>query len=157
MLNHVEIMGRLTRDPEMRRTQSDIPVASFSIACDRNYKSKDTGERGVDFFNVSAWRTTAEFVGKYLKKGRMVVVEGALQQRQWTDKDGNKRQAVEIKADNIYFADSKRDGDSAPADQGAGDGETYAAEYDGLGSESGEIPPDDMGGYDQEAMQNLPF
>lgn len=112
MLNHITIMGRLTRDPELRHTQSGIPVASFTLACDRDFKDKATGERGVDFVDCIAWRTTGEFVSKYFTKGRMAVVEGRLQIRDWTDKDGNKRRSAEIVADNVYFGDSKRDGGS---------------------------------------------
>ena len=89
MLNHITVMGRLTRDPELRRTQSGVPVASFSIACDRDYKDKTTGERATDFIDVVAWRTTGEFVSKYFTKGRMAVVSGRLQMRDWTDKEGN--------------------------------------------------------------------
>ena len=89
MLNHITVMGRLTRDPELRRTQSGTPVASFSIACDRDYKDKATGERTTDFIDIVAWRATGEFVSKYFTKGRMAVVSGRLQMRDWTDKEGN--------------------------------------------------------------------
>lgn len=108
MLNHINLMGRLTRDPEMRRTNSGVAVTSFAIACDRDFKSND-GEKETDFFEITAWRNTAEFASKYLTKGRMVVVSGRLQIRNWTDKDGNKRKTAEIVADNVYFADSKKD------------------------------------------------
>ena len=108
MLNHITIMGRLTRDPELKTTNSGIPVVSFSIAVDRDFADKESGERGVDFIDVTAWRHTAEFVSRYFTKGRMAVVSGRLQTRNWTDKDGNKRKAVEIVADNVYFGDSKR-------------------------------------------------
>lgn len=111
MLNHIVLMGRLVRDPELRRTQSGIPVASFRIAVDRDYADKATGQRGADFIDIVAWRNTAEFVSKYFTKGRMAVVEGRLQIRDWQDKDGNKRYSAEVVADNIYFGDSKRDGD----------------------------------------------
>ena len=111
MLNKVFIMGRLARDPELRRTQSGVPVASFRLAVDRDYKDKTTGEKATDWIDVVAWRQTAEFVSRYFTKGRMAVVEGRLQIRDWTDKDGNKRTAAEVVADNIYFGDSKRDGD----------------------------------------------
>ena len=117
MLNRIIVMGRLTRDPELRRTQSGLPVTSFSLAVDRDFKSPG-GERETDFIDVVAWRSTAEFVSKYFAKGRMAVVEGRLQVRDWQDKDGNKRRTAEIVADNIYFGDSKRDGgngfDAAP-------------------------------------------
>ena len=108
MLNKITVMGRMTRDPELRRTNSGTAVASFAIACDRDYKS-DSGEREVDFFDCVAWRNTAEFVSKYFTKGRMAVVSGRLQTRMWTDKDGNKRKATEIVAESVYFGDSKRE------------------------------------------------
>ena len=109
MLNKVFIMGRLTRDPELRRTQNGTPVTSFSLAVDRDFKSQ-SGEKETDFIDVVAWRATAEFVAKYFTKGRMAVVEGRLQIRDWKDKDGNNRRSAEVVADNIYFGDSKRDG-----------------------------------------------
>ncbi len=112
MLNHIVIMGRLTRDPELRRTQSGTPVVSFSLAVDRDFASREGGERQTDFIDVVAWRGTAEFVSKYFGKGRMAVVSGRLQIRDWTDRDGNKRRTAEVVADNVYFGDSKRDGDS---------------------------------------------
>lgn len=117
MLNHITIMGRLTRDPELRRTGSGIPVASFTVACDRDFSGKDGGEKEVDFIDCVAWRNTAEFVEKYFSKGRMAVVSGRLQIRAWTDKDGNKRRTAEIVADNVYFGDSKPGADTfgAPA------------------------------------------
>ena len=114
MLNHITVMGRLTRDPELRRTQSGTPVASFSIACDRDYKDKATGERPTDFLDIVAWRTTGEFVSKYFSQGRMAVVSGRLQMRDWTDKEGNKRRSAEIVAENIYFGDSKTKEDQEP-------------------------------------------
>ena len=116
MLNKIVIMGRLTRDPELRRTQSGTAVTSFSIACDRDFKSQ-SGEKETDFIDVVAWRGTAEFVSKYFAKGRMAVVEGRLQIRDWTVNNGGKRRSAEVVADNIYFGDSKRD--SAPGDYGA--------------------------------------
>ena len=109
MLNHIVIMGRLTRDPELRRTGSGIAVASFSLAVDRDFSPKDGGERETDFIDCVAWRQTGEFVSKYFTKGRMAVVSGRLQLRGWTDKDGNKRRTAEVVADNVYFGDSKRD------------------------------------------------
>ena len=112
MLNKVIIMGRLVKDPELRRTQSGTAVTSFRIAVDRDFKSQD-GSKQADFFDVVAWRNTAEFVSKYFTKGRMAVVEGRLQTRDWTDREGGKRVATEIVADNIYFGDSKRDGESS--------------------------------------------
>ena len=116
MLNRIVLMGRLTRDPELRRTQSGTAVTSFSIACDRDFKSQ-SGEKETDFIDIVAWRGTAEFVSKYFTKGRMAVVEGRLQIRDWTDNNGGKRRSAEVVADNIYFGDSKRD--SAPGDYGA--------------------------------------
>ena len=111
MLNHIVLMGRLTRDPELRRTQSGGPVVSFSLAVDHDVPNKETGERGVDFIDIVAWRQTAEFVSRFFTKGRMAVVSGRLQIRSWTDNTGNKRRTAEVVADNVYFGDSKRDGD----------------------------------------------
>ena len=141
MLNHIVIMGRLTRDPELRRTGSGIAVTSFSLAVDRDFGSKDGGERETDFIDCVAWRSTGEFVSKYFTKGSMAVVSGRLQIRSWTDKDGNKRRTAEVVADNVYFGDSKRDaagdnggyspapsyGYSAPAVPAAGSSHGYAA------------------------------
>ena len=108
MLNKVIVMGRLVRDPDLRRTNSGTAVASFTIACDRDFKS-DGGEREADFIECVAWRNTAEFVSKYFTKGRMAVVSGRLQTRNWTSKEGNKRKATEIVAESVYFGDSKRE------------------------------------------------
>ena len=108
MLNHITIMGRLTRDPELRRTGSGIAVASFTVAVDRDFGGRDGGERETDFIDCVAWRQTGEFVSKYFTKGRMIVVSGRLQIRSWTDKDGNKRRTAEVVADNVYFGESKR-------------------------------------------------
>lgn len=105
-LNRINVMGRLTRDPELRRTQNGTAVTSFTLAVDRDFKNAD-GTKDTDFIDVVAWRNTAEFVSKYFSKGRMAVVEGRLQLRDWTDKDGNKRRSVEIIANSVYFADSK--------------------------------------------------
>lgn len=115
MLNHIIIMGRLTRDPELRRTGSGLAVASFSVAVERDYPNKDTGEREVDFIDCVAWRQTGEFVSKYFTKGSMIVVSGRLQIRPWVDKDGNKRRTAEIVADNVYFGGSKKDNQSSAA------------------------------------------
>ena len=112
MLNHITIMGRLTRDPELRRTGTGIAVASFTVAVDRDFSGRDGGEKETDFIDCVAWRQTGEFVSKYFTKGRMIVVSGRLQVRSWTDKDGNKRRTAEVVADNCYFGDSKRDGDN---------------------------------------------
>ena len=112
MLNHITIMGRLVRDPELRRTGSGVAVNNFCVAVDRDYVAKDGGERKTDFINCFAWRGTGEFIAKYFTKGRMIVVDGRLEMRDWTDKDGNKRTSAEINVDNAYFGDSKRDGDN---------------------------------------------
>ena len=112
MLNHIVIMGRLVRDPELRRTGSGIAVASFRVAVDRDFAPKDGGERKADFIDCVAWRQTGEFISKYFTKGRMIVVDGRLEMRDWTDKDGNKRTSAEVVVANAYFGDSKRDGDS---------------------------------------------
>lgn len=117
-LNQIVIMGRLTRDPELRRTGSGVAVTSFTLAVDRDFAGKD-GEKEADFIDCVAWRQTGEFVGKYFAKGRMACVQGSLQIRNWTDKDGNKRRSAEVIASNVYFADSKStaqsDGNSATA------------------------------------------
>lgn len=110
MLNHIVIMGRLVRDPELRRTGSGIAVASFTLAVDRDFGPKDGGEKETDFIDCVAWRNTGEFVSKYFTKGRMAVVSGRLQIRKWQDKEGNNRYSAEIVADNVYFGDSKKDG-----------------------------------------------
>ena len=107
MLNHITIMGRLTKDPEMRRTGSGVAVTSFTIACDRDFGQN--GEKETDFIDVTCWRNTAEYVSKYFTKGRMAVVSGRLQIRKWTDKNGNERRSAEVVADNVYFGDSKKD------------------------------------------------
>ena len=108
MLNHITIMGRLVRDPEMRRTGAGVAVTSFTLAVDRDF-----GEKEADFFDCVAWRNTAEFTDKYFSKGRMAVVSGRLQKRSWTDKDGNKRSTWEIVAENVYFGDSKNTGNNS--------------------------------------------
>ena len=127
MLNHITIMGRLTRDPELRRTGSGVAVASFTLAVDRDFSPKDGGERETDFIDCVAWRQTGEFVSKYFTKGRMAVVSGRLQIRNWNDKDGNKRRSAEVVADNVYFGDSKRE------DQVGGSfgGNAYGGSYGG--------------------------
>ena len=156
MLNHIVIMGRLARDPELRHTQSGTPVASFRLAVDRDFKDKNTGERTTDWIDVVAWRGTGEFVSRYFSKGRMAVVEGRLQIRDWTDRDGGKRRSAEVVADNVYFGDSKRDsggeygGSSygAPPAYGApaASGRAPASGFGGgsdfaeIGEEDGELP-----------------
>ena len=155
MLNKIILMGRLTRDPELRRTGSGTPVTSFSLAVYRDFKSQN-GEKETDFIDVVAWRSTAEFVSKYFTKGRMAVVEGRLQIRDWTDRDGGKRRSAEVVADNVYFGDSKRDGAGdygappaygAPASYGApaaGRGGAAPAggmsDFAEIGEEDGELP-----------------
>ena len=147
MLNRIILMGRLTRDPELRHTQTGTAVASFSLAVDRDFRNRDSGQKGVDFIDVVAWRNTAEFVSKYFTKGRMAVVEGRLQIRDWTDREGGKRRSAEVVADNIYFGDSKRDGETggasfsrpaAPADYGMPPvgGDQFAE----LADDDGELP-----------------
>ena len=150
MLNKIILMGRLARDPELRRTGSGIAVTSFRLACDRDFKSQ-SGEKETDWIDVVAWRNTAEFVSKYFTKGRLAIVEGRLQTRDWTDKDGNKRVATEVVAENVYFGDSKRDGagdyGAAPAYSAPASG--YAApaapvgghsDFAEIGEEDGELP-----------------
>ena len=115
MLNHIVIMGRLVRDPELRYTQSNTPVTSFTLAVDRDFGKTDSGDKQTDFIDCVAWRSTAEYINKYFTKGRMAVVSGRLQLREWVDKNENKRRSAEVVVDNIYFGDSRRDGESHPA------------------------------------------
>lgn len=141
MLNRIVLMGRLTKNPELRHTQSGTPVASFSLAVDRDFKDKQTGEKAADFIDIVAWRQTAEFVSRFFTKGRMAVVEGRLQLRDWTDRDGNKRRTAEVLAEHVYFGDSKRDAESGgaytppPAEPGSG-----GAEFAELTEDDGELP-----------------
>ena len=135
MLNHIVLMGRLTRDPELRYTQSQIPVASIRIAVDRDFGRGE--EKQTDFIDVTAWRQTAEFVSKYFQKGRMIVVSGRLQMRDWTDKDGNKRTSAEVVADNVYFGDSNRGGDSNRDSGYSGNSYGGGNSYSGGGSSYG--------------------
>ena len=139
MLNRIIFMGRLTRDPELRHTQTGTAVASFTLAVDRDFKDKSTGEKSTDFIDIVAWRQTAEFVSRYFNKGRMAVVEGRLQIRDWTDREGNKRRSAEVIADNVYFGDSKRDAESAGvyAPPAAGGYAPPAAPMGGYGAPSG--------------------
>lgn len=127
MLNTTILMGRLTKDPELKRTPSGTAVTSFSIAVDRDYKSQ-TGEKETDFFDIVAWRSTAEFVAKWFRKGSMAVVEGRLQARRWQDKEGHNRVNIEVVAENIYFGDSKK---SQSQDAGV-PVEYNAVEYNGM-------------------------
>jgi single-strand DNA-binding protein len=148
MLNKIFLMGRLTRDPELRRTQSGTAVTSFSLAVDRDFKGQN-GEKETDFIDVVAWRSTAEYVSKYFTKGRVAVVEGRLQVRDYTDRDGNKRRTAEVIADNVYFGDSKKEGGGG-ASYGAPAGNSYTApaggsagghsEFAEIGEEDGELP-----------------
>ena len=155
MLNHITIMGRLTRDPELRRTGSGIAVASFTVAVDRDFGGRDGGEKETDFIDCVAWRQTGEFVSKYFTKGRMIVVSGRLQIRSWTDKEGNKRRTAEVVADNCYFGDSKRDSDNS----GSYGGNTYGGgNYGGnsygnnnYGGYNAPAPAPSYGGYSAPA------
>ena len=124
MLNQIVIMGRLTRDPELRRTASGTAVAGFTLAVDRDFSGKDGGEKETDFIDCVAWRHTGEFVSKYFTKGRMAVVAGRLQIRPWTDKEGNKRRSAEVIAESVYFGDSKKEGDNSGGSYG---GNSYNA------------------------------
>ena len=126
MLNHIVIMGRLVRDPELRRTGSGIAVASFAVAVDRDFGGKDGGEKETDFIDCVAWRQTGEFVSKYFTKGSMIVVSGRLQIRHWTDKDGVKRKSAEIVADNCYFGSAKKESDSNYNVQGGYGNQSYS-------------------------------
>ena len=153
MLNHITIMGRLTRDPELRRTGSGTAVASFSVAVDRDFGKNENGERETDFIDCVAWRNTAEYISKYASKGRMVVVSGRLQIRGWTDKDGNKRRSAEVVADNVYFADSKRDSDGG----NAYGGNTYGGNaYGGNNFGGNNYGGNNYGGYAAPAAPAMP-
>ena len=145
MLNHITIMGRLTRDPELRRTGSGIAVASFTVAVDRDFGGRDGGERETDFIDCVAWRQTGEFVSKYFTKGSMIVVSGRLQIRNWNDKEGNKRRSAEVVAENCYFGESKRSADSNSSYGGNSyGGNTY-------GGNSYSAPAPSYGGYSAPA------
>lgn len=141
MLNHITIMGRLTRDPELRRTGSGVAVASFSVAVDRDYKPEG-GERETDFIDCVAWRHTGEFVDKYFRKGSMIVVDGRLQIRNWTDQEGHKRRSAEIVAGNCYFGEAKKSGgsDTGGSYDNGYDGGDYAGGYD-PGVSGGDFAP----------------
>ena len=164
MLNHITIMGRLTRDPELRRTGSGVAVASFTVAVDRDFSPKDGGEKETDFIDCVAWRQTGEFVSKYFTKGRMIVVSGRLQIRSWTDKDGNKRRTAEVVADNCYFGDSKRDADSGSSYGGnTYGGNSYGNAYSapagnnyGYAAPAASTPASDFAMLDDDDAQ-LPF
>ena len=157
MLNHITIMGRLTRDPELRRTGSGTAVASFTLAVDRDFGGRDGGEKETDFIDCLAWRQTGEFVSKYFTKGRMIVVSGRLQIRSWTDKDGNKRRTAEVVADNCYFGDSKREGDGGSAFGGNNFANAYSAPagFGGYSAPAGN-PASDFAMLEDDDAQ-LPF
>ena len=142
MLNHIVVMGRLTRDPELRKTASGVSVASFSVAVDRDFSQQD-GKKETDFLDVVAWRNTAEFAAKYFTKGRMAVVEGRLQIRDWKDKEGNNRRSAEVVADNVYFGDSNKDGGNRSG--GGSYGGSYDNSYQQPSGDFSEIPDDDAG------------
>ena len=144
MLNHITIMGRLTRDPELRRTGSGVAVASFTVAVDRDFSGRDGGERETDFIDCVAWRQTGEFVSKYFTKGSMMVVSGRLQIRNWNDKDGNKRRTAEVVADNVYFGESKRNSDGGNYAGNSYGGNTY-------GGNTYNAPAPSYGGYSAPA------
>ena len=163
MLNHITIMGRLTRDPELRRTGSGVAVASFTVAVDRDFGGRDGGEKETDFIDCVAWRQTGEFVSKYFTKGRMIVVSGRLQIRSWTDKDGNKRRTAEVVADNCYFGDSKRDDQGSSYGGNTYGGNSYGNAYSapagnnyGSYSAPASAPASDFAMLDDDDAQ-LPF
>ena len=151
MLNHIVIMGRLTRDVELRSTQSGVSVASFTVAVDRDYTGRDGGERQTDFIDCVAWRQTGEFVNRYFRKGSMIVVSGRLQSRKWQDRDGNNRTNWEINADNVYFGESRRDSDSNRNDSNyptysqSGNGGSYGG-YNSAPAAGSFVPLDDGDG-----------
>ena len=147
MLNHIVIMGRLTRDPELRRTGTGIAVASFSVAVDRDFGGRDGGEKETDFIDCVAWRSTGEFVSKYFTKGSMIVVSGRLQIRSWTDKDGNKRRTAEVVADNVYFGESKRSSEGGSSYGGNTYGGNSYGNNNNYGGNSYSAPAPSYGGY----------
>lgn len=162
MLNKTIIMGRLTKDPELKQTQSGLSVTSFSLAVERDFKDKSSGEKITDYFDVVAWRQTAEFICKYFSKGRMMVVEGKLQSRKWEDRNGNKRVSIEIIADNCYFGDSKKDGNGGgyqqdsyqqggyPQQGGYGGGFAYPSGYGGQPAQGqSTYPPPEYEGFQE--------
>jgi single-strand DNA-binding protein len=158
MLNHIVIMGRLTREPELRTTQSGVNVASFSVAVDRDFGGRDGGERQTDFFDVSAWRQTGEFVSKYFQKGRMIVVSGRMQSRKYQDREGNNRTAWEIQADNVYFGDSKRDSDNAGYSQSSYTGQSSYSRGSDSPRQSAPVPPVTPSPFEElEDDGELPF
>ena len=155
MLNHITIMGRLVRDPELRRTGSGIAVASFTVAVDRDFGGRDGGEKETDFIDCVAWRQTGEFVSKYFTKGSMIVVSGRLQIRNWNDKEGNKRRTAEVVADNVYFGDSRKDSEGGSSSYGGGNAYGSAPAYGG-GYSAPAAPASDFAMLDDDDAQ-LPF
>ena len=154
MLNHITLMGRLVADPELRRTGTGVAVASFRIAVDRDFAPKDGGERKADFITCVAWRQTGEFISKYFTKGRMIVVDGRLEMRDWTDRDGNKRTTAEVIVDNAYFGDSKRDGDHSSSYGGNSSYSAPAPSYGGYSAPA--APASDFAMLEDDDAQ-LPF
>jgi single-strand DNA-binding protein len=141
-LNRTIFQGRFTSDPELKTTPSGVSVATFTLAVDRDFKSKETGEKETDFINFVAWRNTGEFVSRYFQKGSLAVVEGRLQMRKYTDRDGNKRIAAEVVADNVYFGGSKKDSGNSTPDYSASDAalDTAAEQFAELSDDDGELP-----------------
>lgn len=144
MLNSVTLMGRLTADPELKHTTSDIALVRFSLAVDRDYNKAGT-ERQTDFINIVAWRNTAEFVSKYFRKGQLVAVKGSIQTGSYTDNNGNKRYTFDVVADNVYFAEGKRDNSGTPStyDNQSRTNDSKAAYSSGSASDFGDMPTDD--------------
>lgn len=138
MLNRIVLMGRLTRDPELRHTPSGTAVTSFTIAVDRDFKEQD-GNKKTDFIDIVAWRATAEFASKYFTKGRVIAAEGRLQIRDWKDKEGNNRRTAEVLADNLYFCDSKRDGDTTGGSYTGGQ-TSQSGGFKEIDEDEGELP-----------------
>ena len=150
-MNHIDLMGRLTRDPELRHTQGGTPVASFTLAVDRRYAPKDGGDRPVDFIDCVAWRQTGEFISKYFSKGQMLAVSGSLQIREWTDREGNKRRSAEVVCDNAYFTESRKNREAA----GFAAGEAPRTDYSNSGI-TGSVPASEFAELDEDDG-DLPF
>ena len=158
MLNHIVVMGRLTRDPELRYTQSQTPVASFTVAVDRDFANRDSGERQTDFIDCVAWRQTAEFVNKFFQKGSMAVVSGRLQIRDWTDREGGKRRSAEIVVDNMYFGESKRRDAEPRSDSNSSYSSSYGnSSYGGYDSGRGSAPAPSAFAELDDGDGELPF
>ena len=158
MLNHITIMGRLTREPELLTTQSGVSVTSFTVAVDRDFGGRDGGERQTDFIDCVAWRSTGEFVSRYFHKGSMIVVSGRLQSRKWQDREGNNRTSWEVTADNVYFGESRRDSDSNRADSYSGNTYSSNSGYSSYGSAPSSAPAS-TGGFTEldDGDGELPF